>query len=186
MSKKPSPISTQLGNPLLMGEDAIRGHSFWKGATIFPTQLAMAASWNTDLLEQVGRVTAEEVVPTGIHWTFSPVFCLTRDTACGRRSTASANYHGSIAYRWRVEPGPRLEPFLAIKTVGLAAKARFFLKAVHRHPLADGPVALEAEVFRMRLRFNALCLCYRLRRLRRCSLKWRHAKFSIEVNLAGR
>ena len=74
----------RLGIPLIVGEDAIHGHSFWKGATIFPTQLAMAASWNTDLLEQVGRVTAEEVVPTGIHWTFSPVLCLTRDLRWGR------------------------------------------------------------------------------------------------------
>lgn len=74
----------RLGIPLLVGEDAIHGHSFWKGANIFPTQLAMAASWNTDLLEQVGRVTAEEVVPTGIHWTFSPVLCLTRDLRWGR------------------------------------------------------------------------------------------------------
>jgi beta-glucosidase len=75
---------SRLGIPLLVGEDAIHGHSFWKGATIFPTQLAMAASWNPDLLEQVGRVTAEEVVPTGIHWTFSPVLCLARDLRWGR------------------------------------------------------------------------------------------------------
>lgn len=74
----------RLGIPLLVGEDAIHGHSFWKGATIFPTQLAMACSWNPDLLEQVARVTAEEVVPTGIHWTFSPVLCLTRDLRWGR------------------------------------------------------------------------------------------------------
>lgn len=74
----------RLGIPLLVGEDCIHGHSFWKGATIFPTQLALAASWNTDLLEQVGRVTAEEAAPTGIHWTFSPVLCLTRDLRWGR------------------------------------------------------------------------------------------------------
>ncbi len=74
----------RLGIPLLIGEDAIHGHSFWKGATIFPTQLALACSWNPDLLETVGRVTAEEVVPTGIHWTFSPVLCLTRDLRWGR------------------------------------------------------------------------------------------------------
>jgi beta-glucosidase len=74
----------RLGIPLLVGEDAIHGHSFWKGATIFPTQLAMACSWNPELLEQVARVTAEEVVPTGIHWTFSPVLCLTRDLRWGR------------------------------------------------------------------------------------------------------
>jgi beta-glucosidase len=74
----------RLGIPLLIGEDTIHGHSFWKGATIFPTQLALACSWNPELLERVGRVTAEEVVPTGIHWTFSPVLCLTRDLRWGR------------------------------------------------------------------------------------------------------
>jgi beta-glucosidase len=74
----------RLGIPLLIGEDGIHGHSFWKGATIFPTQLALAASWNPDLLEQVGRVTAEEMTPTGIHWTFSPVLCLSRDLRWGR------------------------------------------------------------------------------------------------------
>jgi beta-glucosidase len=74
----------RLGIPLLVGEDGIHGHSFWKGATIFPTQLALAASWNPELLEQVGRVTAEEMTPTGIQWTFSPVLCLARDLRWGR------------------------------------------------------------------------------------------------------
>jgi beta-glucosidase len=74
----------RLGIPLLVGEDGIHGHSFWKGSTIFPTQLALAASWNPELLEQVARVTAEEMAPTGIHWTFSPVLCLTRDLRWGR------------------------------------------------------------------------------------------------------
>jgi beta-glucosidase len=76
--------SSRLGIPLLVGEDAIHGHSFWKGATIFPTQLAMACSWNPALLEGVARTTAEEVALTGIHWTFSPVLCLTRDLRWGR------------------------------------------------------------------------------------------------------
>lgn len=74
----------RLGIPLLVGEDGIHGHSFWMGATIFPTQLALATSWNPELLEQVGRVTAEEMAPTGIHWTFSPVLCLARDLRWGR------------------------------------------------------------------------------------------------------
>jgi beta-glucosidase len=74
----------RLGIPLLVGEDGIHGHSFWKGSTIFPTQLGLAGSWNPDLLEQVGRVTAEEMAPTGIHWSFAPVLCLTRDLRWGR------------------------------------------------------------------------------------------------------
>jgi len=74
----------RLAIPVLVGEDGIHGHSFWKGSTIFPTQLALATSWNPELLEQVGRVTAEEMTPTGIQWTFSPVLCLTRDLRWGR------------------------------------------------------------------------------------------------------
>ncbi len=38
--------TTRLGIPLLVADDAIHGHSFWRGATIFPTQLAMACSWD--------------------------------------------------------------------------------------------------------------------------------------------
>lgn len=75
---------TRLRIPLLVGEDCIHGHSFWEGATIFPTQLGMAASWNPDLLERVARVTAIEVAATGIHWTFSPVLCIARDLRWGR------------------------------------------------------------------------------------------------------
>ncbi|MCY1142362.1 glycoside hydrolase family 3 C-terminal domain-containing protein [Actinoplanes sp. Pm04-4] len=75
---------TRLQIPLLTAEDCIHGHSFWPGATIFPTQLGMAASWDADLIERVARVTAVEVAATGIHWTFSPVLCITRDLRWGR------------------------------------------------------------------------------------------------------
>ena len=75
---------TRLGIPLLIGEDGIHGHSFHPGATIFPTQLAMACSWNEDLLEAAARVTAREMATTGAHWTFSPVLCLSRDVRWGR------------------------------------------------------------------------------------------------------
>ena len=75
---------TRLGIPLLIGEDGIHGHSFHPGATIFPTQLAMACSWNEQLLEAAARVTAREMATTGAHWTFSPVLCLSRDLRWGR------------------------------------------------------------------------------------------------------
>ncbi|WP_137843712.1 glycoside hydrolase family 3 N-terminal domain-containing protein [Microbacterium sp. 2FI] len=75
---------TRLRIPLLVGEDCIHGHSFFEGATIYPTQLGMAASWDADLLERVARATAQEVAATGIHWTFSPVLCIARDLRWGR------------------------------------------------------------------------------------------------------
>ncbi|MFI6094410.1 glycoside hydrolase family 3 N-terminal domain-containing protein [Lentzea sp. NPDC051213] len=76
--------NTRLQIPLLIAEDCIHGHSFHEGATIFPTQLGMAASWDPDLVEQVARVTAVEAAATGVHWTFSPVLCITRDLRWGR------------------------------------------------------------------------------------------------------
>lgn len=76
--------ATRLGIPLLTADDCIHGHSFWPGATIFPTQLGMACAWDPDLVEKAARVTAVEVSATGIHWTFSPVLCITRDLRWGR------------------------------------------------------------------------------------------------------
>ncbi|MFF2535424.1 exo-beta-d-1,3/1,6-glucosidase [Streptomyces cyaneofuscatus] len=77
---------TRLRIPLLVAEDCIHGHSFWEGATIYPTQLGMAATWDTDLVERIARATAVEVAATGVHWTFSPVLCITRDLRWGRVS----------------------------------------------------------------------------------------------------
>ncbi len=75
---------TRLGIPLLVGDDCIHGYSFWPGATIFPSQLGMACSWDPQKIEDAARVTAEEVSCTGVHWTFSPVLCIARDTRWGR------------------------------------------------------------------------------------------------------
>ncbi|WP_394620303.1 glycoside hydrolase family 3 N-terminal domain-containing protein [Lentzea sp. JNUCC 0626] len=75
---------TRLRVPLLIAEDCIHGHSFYEGSTIFPTQLGMAASWDPALVEQVARVTAVEAAATGVHWTFSPVLCISRDLRWGR------------------------------------------------------------------------------------------------------
>ncbi|WP_034593465.1 exo-beta-d-1,3/1,6-glucosidase [Hamadaea tsunoensis] len=77
---------TRLRIPLLVAEDCIHGHSFWEGATIYPTQLGMAATWDPALIERVARATAVEVSATGVHWTFSPVLCIARDLRWGRVS----------------------------------------------------------------------------------------------------
>lgn len=77
-------MSTRLGIPVLFGIDAIHGHGLNDNATIFPSQLAAACSFNTELVEKMGRVTAREVATDGLHWTFSPLLCLSRDTRWGR------------------------------------------------------------------------------------------------------
>ncbi len=77
-------LSSRLGIPVLFGIDAIHGHGLNDHATIFPTQLAAACSWDPDVAYTMGRVTAREVATDGLHWTFSPVLCLGRDTRWGR------------------------------------------------------------------------------------------------------
>ncbi len=75
---------TRLGIPLVIGDDCIHGYSFWPGATIYPSQLGMAVGWDPAMVEAAARATAEEVSATGVHWTFSPVLCIARDTRWGR------------------------------------------------------------------------------------------------------
>lgn len=77
-------LTTRLQIPLLFGIDAIHGHSFWPGATIFPTQLTQASSWDESLIEQIGLITAREMNNTGTFWAFSPVLCIARDPRWGR------------------------------------------------------------------------------------------------------
>jgi beta-glucosidase len=77
-------LASRLGIPVLLADDGIHGHSFWAGATIFPTQLALSCSWDAELLEESARVAAREMRATGLKWTFSPVLCLARDLRWGR------------------------------------------------------------------------------------------------------
>ena len=77
-------MHSRLGIPVLFGIDAIHGHALNDHATVFPTQLAAACSWDTDVAYTMGRVAAREVAADGLHWTFSPVLCLGRDTRWGR------------------------------------------------------------------------------------------------------
>ncbi|MBR6745170.1 MAG: glycoside hydrolase family 3 C-terminal domain-containing protein [Clostridia bacterium] len=75
---------TRMKIPPIFGIDAIHGHSLLNGAVIFPSQLACACSWNPELIEEMGRVTAREVNADGLDWVFSPVLCIGRDTRWGR------------------------------------------------------------------------------------------------------
>ena len=79
-----SATQTELKVPPIFGIDAIHGHSLLKAATIFPSQLALACSWEEAAVEKVGEITADEVAADGLNWVFSPVLCLGRDLRWGR------------------------------------------------------------------------------------------------------
>jgi beta-glucosidase len=76
--------NSRLGIPVLTMIDAVNGHSFYPGSTIFPTQLALSQTWNPELLYEVGRVTAVEMAATGINLNYGPGLDISRDLRWGR------------------------------------------------------------------------------------------------------
>ncbi len=70
--------------PLLFGIDAVHGHCLNRKATVFPTQLSMACSFNPALVKRMAAAAAKEISADGLHQTFSPVLCLGRDIRWGR------------------------------------------------------------------------------------------------------
>jgi beta-glucosidase len=65
--------------PLLFGYDVIHGDH-----TIFPVPLALASSFDPDLVEKVSRVAAQEASADGVRWVFSPMVDIARDARWGR------------------------------------------------------------------------------------------------------
>lgn len=69
---------TRLGIPLFLAEEAPHGHMAI-GTTVFPTGLALAATWSPDVAEAMGRVVGKEVRLQGAHISYGPVLDLSRD-----------------------------------------------------------------------------------------------------------
>ncbi len=64
---------TRLGIPIVYGVDAVHGHHFLKNATIFPHNLALAATWDLEHTRLSNQITALETRASGITWNFAPV-----------------------------------------------------------------------------------------------------------------
>lgn len=70
--------------PTMWGTDAVHGHNNVIGATLFPHNIGLGAANNPALIEQIARVTAREVMVTGIDWVFAPTVAVVRDDRWGR------------------------------------------------------------------------------------------------------
>jgi beta-glucosidase len=77
-------LKTRLGIPLIYGVDAVHGHGNLRGATIFPHNIGLGATRDADLVERIGRATAEEMLATGIPWNFAPTVAVPQDIRWGR------------------------------------------------------------------------------------------------------
>ena len=74
---------TRLGIPALVHEECLTGLAAWKAAT-FPTPLAWGASFDPELVEQVGRAIGDSMRQLGVHQGLAPVLDVVRDPRWGR------------------------------------------------------------------------------------------------------
>jgi beta-glucosidase len=74
---------SRLGIPIFLAEEAPHGHMAI-GATVFPTGLGMAATWDTELMQQVGEVIGKEIRLQGGHISYGPVLDLAREPRWSR------------------------------------------------------------------------------------------------------
>ena len=70
---------TRLGIPVIYGIDSIHGANYIQGATLFPQEIGMAATWNPELMKRASEIAAIETRAAGIPWSFSPVLDLGRN-----------------------------------------------------------------------------------------------------------
>lgn len=76
--------SSRLGIPVLYGVDAIHGHTNVPGATVFPHFIGLGASGDAALVERVANATAQEILATGVNWSYSPTYDMPQDIRWGR------------------------------------------------------------------------------------------------------
>ena len=74
----------ETGIPTLYGLDHIHGTSYVLGGTLFPQEIAIAATFNREHAYNMGKVAAYESRAANVPWTFSPTMDLGRNPAWPR------------------------------------------------------------------------------------------------------
>ena len=70
--------------PVIWGTDAVHGNNNVPGATLFPHNIGLGAARDPDLIERIGRITAEETATAGQDWSFAPTVAVVQDDRWGR------------------------------------------------------------------------------------------------------
>lgn len=77
-------LATPLAIPMIYGVDAVHGHNNVRGATIFPHNIGLGATRNPELVAEVARITALEMIATSIYWDYAPMVAVPQDIRWGR------------------------------------------------------------------------------------------------------
>jgi len=74
----------RLGVPPLLKTEGLHSQSYSTGATVFPQPIAMASTFDTALIGEVGKQTAVEAKAANLRASWSPVLDVVRDVRWGR------------------------------------------------------------------------------------------------------
>lgn len=74
---------SRLGIPVILAEEAPHGHMAI-GTTVFPTSIGLSSTWDTEIIEAVGRTIALELRSQGGHISYGPVIDLAREPRWSR------------------------------------------------------------------------------------------------------
>lgn len=108
------------GIPIIYGIDAVHGNNNLYGATIFPHNIGLGAANDPELMYEIGRVTAREMLVTGINYNFSPAFSVVQNIRWGRTYEAfseNPEIHVNLAQ----------QAILGLEENGVSATAKHFL-----------------------------------------------------------
>lgn len=75
--------NSRLGIPILFIEEALHGYQ-GRGATTFPIPLGNASTWDTTLINSIGRAVASEARAHGVHFVLGPNLDIARELRWGR------------------------------------------------------------------------------------------------------
>lgn len=75
--------NSRLGIPVIFIEEALHGYQ-GAGATTFPTPIGNSSSWDTILVNNIGKAIATEARAHGVHFILGPNLDLARDIRWGR------------------------------------------------------------------------------------------------------
>ncbi|WP_129594526.1 glycoside hydrolase family 3 N-terminal domain-containing protein [Seramator thermalis] len=77
-------MQSRLKIPVIFGIDAIHGNANAPDNTVYPTNIGLASSFDTEMAYKIARQTAKEMRSMNMHWTFNPNVEVARDPRWGR------------------------------------------------------------------------------------------------------